>query len=162
MINAAWTHEGEKEKTPLHYTQCGLDDIYLLSGYERVKTAYGEGLSIKNADQLHKAIGWHLASQTKTLSGKELRFLRKQMNLTQSDLAKLLGLISQQVARWEKGECEISGPADRLIRALFIQLAGGELRLEELVKALDELDAPLEQKSYFVNNGREWHAKKAA
>ena len=25
--------DGEKDKEPLHYTECGLDDIYLFSGY---------------------------------------------------------------------------------------------------------------------------------
>jgi DNA-binding transcriptional regulator YiaG len=162
MKRVTWNHVGEKVKAPLQYTQCGLDDIYLLSGYEIEQTPYGEGLSIKNADQLHKAIGCYLAHQKKSLSGKELRFLRKHMNLTQSDLGNLLGLSSQQVARWEKAESDISGPADRLVRALFIQIVGGKLNLEELVRTLDEIDAPISEKSYFENIGDEWRAKKAA
>jgi DNA-binding transcriptional regulator YiaG len=157
-----WKHEGEQEKKSLHYTQCGLDDIYLLSGYEIEKTPHGDGLSIKNADQLHKAIGCYLSNQKKALSGKELRFLRKYMNLSQGQLGRLLGLSSQQVARWEKGESEISGPTDRLIRALFIQSVGGAVNLEELSRMLDEVDAPLNEKSYFENTGDEWRAKKAA
>jgi transcriptional regulator with XRE-family HTH domain len=84
------------------------------------------------------------------------------MNRSQSGLGSLLGLSSQQVARWEKGESDISGPADRLVRALFIQSAGGKLNLERLGRMLDEVDAPVSEKSYFENTGDEWRARKAA
>jgi putative transcriptional regulator len=158
----AWRYRGEGDKPPLHYTECGLDDVYLVSGYEIDRTHYGEALSVKNVDQLHKAIGCYLASQKKTLSGKELRFLRKQMDLTQSELGKLLGLGSQQVARWEKGENDISGPADLLLRAYYIQHAGGKLNLQSLAQRLEETDAPMNDKSYFEPTAQGWRAKKAA
>lgn len=159
---AAWRHRGEKDKTPLHYTDCGLDNVYLLNGYEVEKTPYGDGLSIKNLDELHMAIGCELSNQKKVLSGNELRFLRKQMNLTQSELGKILGLSSQQVARWEKGESAISGPADLLVRALFIQTAGGTLDLQSLAKSLEETDAPMDEKSFYSKTIQGWKPKKAA
>jgi DNA-binding transcriptional regulator YiaG len=161
MKPAAWKHRDEQEKAPLHYTDCGLDGVYLVSGYEIEKTPYGEGLSIKNLDDLHRAIGCYLASQKKALSGKELRFLRKQMNLTQADLGKFIGLSSQQVARWEKGESDISGPADRLVRGLYIQHAGGKLDLQKLINALEEFDAPMSEKVIFENTSQGWKFKKA-
>src|SRR5438105_1908513 len=71
-----WRYRGEKDKDPLHYVECGLDDIYLVSGYEIVDTPDGPGLSVKNLDELHKAIGYDLVNKKKLLSGKELRFLR--------------------------------------------------------------------------------------
>jgi len=160
--SAAWRHRGERDKTPLHYTDCGLDDVYLVSGYEIARTPHGEGLSIKNLDELHKAIGCTLAKQKKVLSSKELRFLRRQMDLTQSDLGKLLGLSSQQVARWEKGESEISGPADLLVRAFFIQYAGGTLDLQALASFLEEMDAPMNEKMCFENTSQVWRVKRAA
>jgi DNA-binding transcriptional regulator YiaG len=159
---AAWRHRGEKEKAPLHYTDCGLDDVYLVSGYEVRQTPYGEGLTVKNLDELHKAIGCNLAKQKKVLSNRELRFLRRQMGLTQSDLGKLLGLSSQQVARWEKGDSEISGPADLLVRALFIQHAGGKLDLQKLAAFLEEMDAPVSEKVCFESTAHGWRLKKAA
>lgn len=157
-----WRHRGERDKEPLHYTACGLDDIYLLSGYEVERTEHGEGTSVRNADQLHRAIGRHLASQKKALTPKELRFLRVSMDLSQSNLGKMLGLSSQQVARWEKGQCEISGPADVLIRGLFIQFDGGKLDLQGLAKAIDEMEAPVSEKSFFENTGDNWESRKAA
>lgn len=159
---AAWRHRGERDKAPLHYTDCGLDDVYLVSGYAIEKTPYGEGVSIRNLDQLHKAIGAYLANQKKVLSGKELRFLRKQMDLTQSDLGTLLGLSSQQVARWEKGESEISGPADLLVRAFFIEHVGGKFNLQELANSLEEIDSPINEKICFENTPQGWKLRKAA
>lgn len=81
MTQSGWHHVGEKPKAPYHYTSCGLDDVYLLSGYEIEQTPYGQGVSIKNADDLHTAIGMYLVSGKKLLSGKEVRFLRHQMDL---------------------------------------------------------------------------------
>lgn len=165
MLNTkrkAWRHVGERDKEPLHYTDCGLDDVYLLSGYEVHDTPHGEGISVKNLDQLHVAIGCYLASKRKVLASKELRFMRKQMDLTQTELGRLLGLTSQQVARWEKGESEISGAADVLIRALFIQHAGNELDLKALVSSLDEIDALVSEKSFFEETSNGWRALKAA
>lgn len=159
---AAWGHRGEKDKAPLHYTDCGLEDVYLVSGYEIEKTPYGDGLSVKNLDQLHKAIGFYLVNGKKVLSGKELRFLRKQLDLTQSELGKFLGLSSQQVARWEKSENEISGPADLLVRAFFIEHAGGKLNLQKLAGSLEEVDSPMNEKNFFENTPRGWKLKNAA
>jgi len=159
---AAWRHHGDGDKAPLHYPDCGLDDVYLASGYEAEHTPYGDGVSIKHLDQLHKAIGCYLANQKKALSGKELRFLRKHMDLTQSDLGRLIGLSSQQVARWEKGESEISGPADTLVRGLYIQHVGGKLELEKLITTLEEIDAPMNEKAVFEKTSKGWRFKKAA
>lgn len=153
--------KGEADKEPLHYPDCGLDDVYLLSGYEVIKTPYGEGLSIKNLDGLHNAIGCSLARDKKTLSGKELRFLRKHMDLTQSELGKLLGLSSQQVARWEKGESQIKGPAELLLRVLFLEHTCGKINIQKILSALEERDAPLTESLVFENTGEEWRKKAA-
>lgn len=158
----AWKYRGEKGKHPLHYAECGLDNVYLISGYAIEETPYGKGLSIRNLDQLHKAIGIYLANQKKVLSGKELRYLRKQMDLTQSDLGTLLGLSSQQVARWEKDVSEITGPADLLVRAFFIQHAGGKLDLHALASSLEENASPTDARSCFENTARGWKLRKAA
>jgi DNA-binding transcriptional regulator YiaG len=157
-----WSHKGEKPQPPLHYTDCGLDDVYLVSGYEIVKTHDDEGIAVKNLDELHKAIGCYLAFHKKALAPKELRFLRKQMNLTQSDLGRLIGLSSQQVARWEKAVCEITGPADRLLRALYIQYVGNKLDLQKLAVELEEVDSRMNEKAYFAKTAQGWEQRKAA
>lgn len=147
---------------PYHYTECGLDDIYLISGYVVEETPYGPGVTVKDVDQLHRVIGENLAKHKKLLTGKEIRFLRKQMDLTQSELGKLLGVSDQAVARYEKGENNIPGAADGLLRALFLESIGDELSLRALLSALEEYDAPLHEKQLFAEEDGEWRPKLAA
>jgi DNA-binding transcriptional regulator YiaG len=161
MKPTKWRHKGEADKDPLHYTACGLDDVYLLSGYEVEKTSEGEGISIKKLELLHKAIGCSLVKEKKVLSGKELRFLRKQMDLSQAELGALVGLTSQQVARWEKGESEISGAADVVLRLLYIEHAGGAINMRDLVERLNEMDSSIEEKFFFEKTAQGWKSKAA-
>jgi DNA-binding transcriptional regulator YiaG len=156
-----WRHKGEADKDPLHYTDCGLDDVYLVSGYEVEKTSEGEGISIKKLDELHKAIGCSLVKERKVLSGKELRFLRKQMELTQAELGAIVGRTSQAVARWEKGEGAISGAADVVLRLLFIEHAGNRINTRKLVEKLNEMDSSMDEKLFFEKTDQGWKSKAA-
>jgi DNA-binding transcriptional regulator YiaG len=105
---------------PYHYTACGLDDVYLLNGFTVHETEYGRGISVKDVDDLHQEIGLHLVMHRKALSPGEFRFLRKQLNLTQDELATCLGVDGQTVARYEKGATGIPSPSDRLLRFVFV------------------------------------------
>jgi DNA-binding transcriptional regulator YiaG len=143
-------HIGGRELAaePLHYTACGLDDVYLLNGFRVEETEYGRGVAVENIDGLHAAIALNVVTRRKRLDGKELRFLRKQMDLTQAELAQRLGVDAQTVARHEKGETRIDGPTDGLVRFLYIlslvprdELAG----LAEQVKTLLETDEPMHE-----------------
>ena len=160
MSKNTWRHANEKAGHPLRYTECGLDGVYLESGHEVVSTPYGKGVAVKNVGALLRAIGCNLARDKKTLTGKELRFLRKQMDFTQAELGCLVGLSGQQVARWEKGEYEITGPAERLIRMLFLEHQGGHVDLRKLLQGLR--DAPPHKTIVFEKTAKGWHAKKAA
>jgi hypothetical protein len=42
------------------------------------------------------------------------------MGKTQSEIAKLLRVDDQTVAQWEKKKCKIHGPADLILRVLFL------------------------------------------
>lgn len=139
------------------YPDCGLDDVYLLNGYEVVTTSYGAGLTVKDADGLRAAIARSLAARKKVLSGKEVRFLRKEMDLTQSELGRLVGLDAQSVARWEKEQiCAKKRPAELLLRVLYLAKADNQLDVEALLKELDELDAPLNDKQVFRETADGW------
>jgi|CXWL01.1.fsa_nt_gi DNA-binding transcriptional regulator YiaG len=142
----------EQDKPPYHYTECGLDDIYLRSGYVIQSTPEGDFVSVKDAEELLKAIGIHLVTAKKELTGRELRFLRKHMDETQAELADLLRVSDQTVARWEKGEGEggdIPGPADFLIRMLFLEHIGAHRGVRKLLRDLKERDEGPSDKQVF-------------
>jgi DNA-binding transcriptional regulator YiaG len=105
---------------PLHYTECGLEGIYLQNGFNQEIIDGEEYLSVSDVEGLHWVIGRHLVSNRKVLSSSEIRFLRKTMDLSQKELAEAMGNEPQSVARWEKGQCEMPGIADRLLRFLFL------------------------------------------
>lgn len=153
-------YAGEKKKPPLHYTACGLDDVYLVSGYEVEETPYGRGVSVKHADELHRVIGSYLVTHKKVLSGKELRFLRHQMDLTQSELAQLFGSNAQQVARYEKDLCSMPGPADRILRLLFNEYIHKKILIRDLLKIFDQMDDRANSRMLFEPTDDGW--KKAA
>lgn len=124
-----------------HYTESGLDNVFLENGYTIHKTPYGEGVSIKDTDGLHRAIGEWLILLPKPLNGAELRFLRLQMELTQRDLAAVLGSDEQAVRRWEKSRTKpFNGSSDRLLRVLYAEYVGGNVKVREAVDRLAELD----------------------
>ena len=52
------------------------------------------------------------------MTGRELRSIRQKLALTQAALAEAIGVTSNTVARWERGEMAISGPAARLLEKL--------------------------------------------
>lgn len=155
---AIWCHEGESDKEIYHYTGCGLDDVFLASGYELEKTPYGSGVRIKNLDNLHAQIGLYLIKCRKTLNGKEVRFLRHQMDLTQSELARFFGCNVQQVARYEKDQGKLSGPADRILRILFEEHAEQVGSVRDLLTSLDEMDDSYDQMVFASVDGEWKHA----
>ena len=156
MNDTIWNLEGHDECEPLHFTACGLDNVFLGSGYDVVNTPEGRGVRIPNLDELHCAIGEFLAVHKKTLIGKELRYLRKHMNLTQAELGHLIGLSSQQVARWEKDQCEISGAAESLLRVLFMEHLRKDISVRGLLLELNECDGSAEDKTMFIATEKGW------
>lgn len=136
----------ELRSKPYAYTICGLDNISLLNGYRVTYHDGEESVSVADVDGLHRAIGRHLVLHRKALNPKEVRFLRKTMDLTQAELAAKLGNEPQSVARWEKGTCEMPGTAEKLLRATFLAeniTDESDLKILQtlLVSVMDKLDA---------------------
>jgi DNA-binding transcriptional regulator YiaG len=124
-----------------HYTDSGLDNVWLENGYTLHETAYGEGISIQDTGGLHKAIGEWLIATPKPLNGAELRFIRMEMELTQRDLGGILGSDEQAVRRWEKHRNKpFNGPADRLLRAVYHEYLRGDGSIRRMVDRLAGLN----------------------
>lgn len=124
-----------------HYTLCGLDNVWLLNGYQIHNTKYGEGISIDNVEGLHRLIGEWLIDLPKPLNGAELRYLRTELGLPQRQLADFLGAKEQTLRLWEKHRKKaIPGPADRLLRALYAEFINEDGTVRRMVERLAELD----------------------
>jgi transcriptional regulator with XRE-family HTH domain len=154
-------------REPLHYTACGLDDVYLVNGFTREQIDGEDAVTIEDMDGLWNAIGLSLVCGRKALAPKEVRFLRSHMELTQAELGDMLRVTDQTVARWEKGETPISGPADLLLRVLFLaskcaQPEGGKM-LDQLRSMLEELrdhDEPERPAPITFRHSKKWEREK--
>lgn len=145
----------EKEVTRYHYTDCGLDNVWLLGGVEEHETPFGTAISIRGVDALHEAIGRSIA-KSKIMTGDEFRFLRLELDLSQSTLANLIGATEQQVYRYETGKSKVPGPVRTALSGYYLETIDPNSRMSELMKELAELDASLGKLRYFEAKGSTW------
>ncbi len=104
-----------------HYTECGLDNVYLVNGFDFVESPSGHQVIIKDIDGLHHASGRILLHHKKDLDGDEIRFLRHEMRMSQAVLARLLDVSEQAINRWERRKSKTPKPAEALIRFLYAE-----------------------------------------
>jgi DNA-binding transcriptional regulator YiaG len=113
--------EESRNAEPLHYKVSGLDNIYLLNGFTVEVDEDGDRYTtITDMDGLHRAIALHIVLERKAPSGKELRFLREELHMSQAELAGLLGVSDQSVARWEKEQTEPHGAGVTALRMIYL------------------------------------------
>ncbi len=60
------------------------------------------------------------------MTGKKFRRTRRALRMSQSQLAKVLGVTATAVARWERGERPISGPVALAMNLLLEKTEKGE------------------------------------
>ena len=108
------------------YTECGLDNVEISGISTVIDDAGVEVLHIPSINELHRAISAGIVSHSARMNGKELRFLRTEMGLTQDELAKLVHHERQSVGRWEREEIPIDQAAEVIIRKHAIE----KLRLD--------------------------------
>jgi len=87
-------------------------------------------VSIPNINGLHRIIALGIVRRRNSISGKDLRFLRTEMGMTQVQLAKFIHCEALTISRWERAEFAIDSNAEALIR----------------VRAIQELDLPTDAK----------------
>ena len=147
-------------KNAYHYTESGLTNVWLANGYTVRKTKYGEGISIHDADGLHRAIAQALTNKPH-LTGTEVRFLRKEMGLFQRGLGELLGVTDQAVALWEK-KGRLPKTADRLLRLIYVEHDKGNAPIASFIQRLNELDQQGHEKIIAKEAKDGWQTRMAA
>ncbi len=129
-----------------HYTECGLEEVFLLNGFEWNTSPRGRTIAIKDIDALNRAIGEHLSRRKKDLSGKEMRFLRREMLMSQATLAHLLKVSEQTIHRWETGKSAFPKAAEALIRRLYLEHGSTETEsLRDSLTRIADLEEQLDR-----------------
>lgn len=145
-----------------HYTESGLRNVWLENGYNKRKTVYGNVVSIENIEGLHRVLAMQIIREKPRLSGAEFRFLRKELDMSQAKLAAFFGYDAQTIALWEKNKVRVPKLADRAIRAIYREIAEGNVSFMELVERLNDQDRKdHERKLVFKETDKGWMAKAA-
>lgn len=102
------------------YTESGLDNV-IIGGVSFVSDDAGVAvIHIPNVNGLHHAIAYGIVTRPAMMNGKEMRFLRSEMGMTQAELASMIHREPLTISRWERGETEIDANAETLIRLYAI------------------------------------------
>jgi putative transcriptional regulator len=144
------------------YTESGLDTVFLVSGFEFEDTAGGKTVTIHDVDGLHCAIGIELVCRRQRLTGKEFRFLRSELLLSQASLAKIFGVRELTIARWEKGQSEIPLSADAIVRQLFKESIGRAGSMKELLERIADLEDDIDHTLTLRESKGKWQLMKQA
>ena len=137
-----------------HYKTSGLDDVYLLNGYEVIKYGDEEAISIHDIDGLHQVISLALVQQEARLTGREFRFLRIELDLSQKALAVWFDMTDQSVANWEKKD-RVPQWADMIIRALYVESLGEDSEVRDTLEMLSKVDRAIHRGEIFVEESEE-------
>lgn len=97
----------------------GLTNIYLENGYQVHGVGDESATSYEKLDDLYHAIGRSIALRCRVLSGTQLRFLRKRLELNQAELGRLVGKSAQAVAKWEKERLDVPTAEGKLVKVLW-------------------------------------------
>ena len=123
-----------KKSGVYHYTQCGLDDVFLgdITIFECPNCDI-EVPEISHIKDLHRSIAYSIATKPSRLLPKEMRFLRKHVRMKSKEFAKFLGVAPETYSGWETGK-NTSFSHDRQIRMAFFILSLGDEKFVELTQ----------------------------
>lgn len=109
----------ETSRGDYKYLESGLDNV-IICNIEMIKCDCGmESALIHGILALHEAIANCLLDKETYLTGKEIKFLRKEMGMRGKIFANLVGIDNATLSRWENDKSKPSSRADRLIRFLY-------------------------------------------
>jgi DNA-binding transcriptional regulator YiaG len=127
----------------LRYKGCGLDNVYLRNGYRWAVIGGEQTLIVEDMQGLHRTIALFIVDSPLPLDAKTFRFLRKELDMSQRQLASVFGVDEQSVSLWERARTPIPQSADLILRALTMETCSGNAELKRLIERGNSLDRDL-------------------
>jgi len=139
-----------------HFTDGGLRNIWLKSGYVEKNTPYGSGISFADIDGLTVAIACALCQKPGRLTGAEFRHIRSAIQHSQKSLGALFGYTEQAVAKWEKYG-KVPTLADAALRLVFHERESQCGKPGSITEILSGLDHAAKLKIILFVQNSKWH-----
>ena len=145
-----------------HYTECGLVNVWLANGYNEKQTAYGKAVSIDDANGLHAVLAIEVTKKQGRITGKELRFLRVLMEMSQASMARMLGGTEQSVSLWERTG-KVPRNADAMARLLVLEhFKGDGSKVTQIIERINVVERLMGQRIVARERGSKWTSKTEA
>jgi putative transcriptional regulator len=129
-------------QVPYQYDLSGLSNVYLVGITVRTcPNCKAETPVIPRIAELHRILAHALVHKPAPLTGKEVRFLRKQEGFPAQKFAALLAITPEHLSRFENGHTPTLGAStDRLARAIATIVKDGEAAREILLQMAEDLE----------------------
>lgn len=123
------------------FQESGLKNV-VLKNIEVVECSQcGDLPRIPRLNDLMRAIALALIVKPVELTGEDVRFLRKFLQLTADRFSRVLGVDPSTVSRWETGDQEIGQQSDRLIRLVAFHMGDGlKAKAEEVIAQFEKIE----------------------
>jgi putative transcriptional regulator len=103
-----------------HMTGIGLSNVYLLNGFHIDSDDGDETISYENIAGLYFEISRAISSKPYIMRPDEFRFVRKQLKMSQSEVATLFDKSDQAIAKWEKGLLPVPKAESSLLKIVWL------------------------------------------
>lgn len=134
----------------------GLPNVHLIGGV----VVEGEGdeqtVSYRELDGLYKSIARSVALRSGILTHCELRFLRKMLRMSQTEVAALGDKSVQAAAKWEKGTSPVPKAEGDLLRLKALTLFGTHKDILQVANQLGSSAHPFDFPYVFKFDGSDW------
>lgn len=131
------------EHMTVEYPESGLPDVLLEDVPVWVCGQNHRETVIPSVSRLHEALGQMLLRKAGTLTGAEVRFLRRRVSQSSREFAQRLGISAVQLSRIENRSRPVTRPLDLLVRlmvAAYASAHAGQPFPADLVHLIDQCE----------------------
>lgn len=121
----------------IKYLHFALDNLFLANGYRETRVDSYIEREYEREEELEQCIRRLVLRKPEPLRGWDLRFLRRGLELSQTDFGIIIDRDAQTVARWEKSAESVPKFVDLMIRARFAERFEPQIKLAELLSFTD-------------------------
>ena len=107
------------EDEPFHFVDSGLPNVYLIGIRYFTCDCGSVAAEIPAVKQLMQLIARDLVEGHQSLTGAEVRFLRKRLGRKATEFSKELGIEPETLSRLETEKQPLTEPMDKLIRLVY-------------------------------------------